>query len=279
MLKAEDRELITAWRERGDERAFKKLLDKHKAIIRNQSKKYLNNGRVSIEDMEQEGAIGLFKALEKFDVNKGIGLKSYTQWFTMNEIGNHGRPNSTSVKIPQGHMNGISKIIWDSWSAHKAQNRNTDSQEYVLSDEQIIAKIAAENDITVNKVTKIINSRQVSEKNVDAPMMMPDGEAEAVLPEPLIDRQTAENEIINAESETGINIMVKKLMKALTDREKDIIIRRRFQNQTLEQVSLCYDVSRERIRQIEVKAMEKLALAGAGMRGEAAEYLSGMHAG
>lgn len=279
MLKAEDRELITAWRERGDERAFKKLLEKHKAIIRNQSKKYLNNGRVSIEDMEQEGAIGLFKALEKFDVNKGIGLKSYTQWFTMNEIGNHGRPNSTSVKIPQGHMNGIGKVIWDSWTDYKAQNKDSESQDAIMSDDEIIAKIAADNNITINKVTKVINSRQVSEKNVDAPMMMPDGEAEVMIPEPLIERQTAENEMINAESETGITVMVKKLMKALTDREKDVIIRRKFQNQTLEQVSLCYDVSRERIRQIEVKAMEKLALAGAGMRGEAAEYLSGMHAG
>lgn len=272
MNKEEERELIAAWRERGDERALKKLIDHNRPLIRSQANKYVGP-RADMDDYLQHGAIGIMRAVETFDTDSDHRLVTYARWFTMDEISRSGRANSTSVFVPQGQMFGKSKGIWEAWHEEKARAEEAGED---CSESAITERVAAEMGVTRNRVINSLAVRNLREHHTDAPGRVGDDEAEQRLPDQLTEKVTGEDIYAREQAEDLTNDILSQLLSTLDEREKDIIHRRRIGGETLEQVAVTYGLSRERIRQIEAKAIEKMSLAGAARANEARLCLMAM---
>lgn len=267
MTKEEERELIVAWRERGDATALKLLIEKYKPLIRSQASKYVSP-RADMDDYLQHGAMGIKRAADTFDLSTDNKFVTYARWFTMDEISRFGRANSTPVFVPQGQMFGKSKGIWEAWNEEKkrAEEAGEDCSEAAITD-----RVSEAMGVTKNRVTNALAVRNLREHHTDAPGRAGDEEAEQRLPAQLTEKTTGEDIYARSQAESITSDILMQVMGALDDRERDIIKRRRLGGETLEQVAVTYGLSRERIRQIEVRAIEKMAEAGAA-RAEEAKY-------
>ncbi len=276
MSMEEERELIVAWRERGDQRALKQLVDNQKRLMLSQSRRYVN-ARLSPEDLLQQGAIGIMRAAEKFDLDSDFRFVTYARWFTLDEISREGRSNSTSTVVPQSHMTGKGREIWEAWVAEQALCATTKTK-MDGSEAAITARVAERLKVTPDRVVGVITAWRMTEHQIDAPMKGEDGDREAALPDVMKDKATGEDKIILDQAERGADSLIADLLSVLDDRERDIIHRRRFKNETLEEVSVIYEISRERVRQLESRAMKKMIAAGASRTSEAASYLDSLTA-
>lgn len=267
MTKEEERELIVAWRERGDAAALKLLIEKHKPLIRSQAAKYVSP-RADMDDYLQHGAIGIMRAAETFDLDSDNRFVTYARWFTMDDISRFGRSNSTAVFVPQGQMFGKSKGIWDAWNDEK---RRAEEAGEDCSEAAITERVAEALGVTRNRVINALAVRHLREHHTDAPGRAGDEDAEQRLPDQLTERTTGEDIYARSQAESVTKDILTQVMGTLDDRERDIIRRRKLAGETLEEVAVTYGLSRERIRQIEVKAIQKMAEAGAA-RAEEARY-------
>lgn len=260
LSREEERELIIAWRERGDQKAFKTLLNEQRRMILSQSKRHINS-RVDQDDLMQQAAIGIQRAAERFDMSKDNRFVTYANWYTLDEIASEGRKNSTAVKMPQSHMTGKGKEIWNTWL--EEVTRSYDTQENGTIDE-IVIRVADRLSVTHDKVRAVVQAWQTGDQSLDAPLPGEDGDRDTPLPSLLIDTETAEETILQTEAEATTISILTSLMGLLDEREKDIIHRRKFKNQTLQEVSVVHKISRERVRQLEERAMGKMM----GARGQ-----------
>lgn len=274
MTKEEERELIVAWRERGDAAALKTLIDQHKPLIRSQASKYVSP-RADMDDYQQHGAIGIMRAAETFDLESDNRFVTYARWFTMDDISRFGRSNSTAVFVPQGQMFGKSKGVWDAWHEEK---KRAEAAGEDCSEAAITQRVAEALGVTKNRVMNALAVRNMREHHTDAPGRSGDEESEQRLPDQMTEKTTAEDLYARSQAENTTISILAEVMGALDDRERDIIKRRRLGGETLEQVAVTYGLSRERIRQIEMRAIEKMAEAGAARADEARFCLSAMTA-
>lgn len=274
MTKEEERELILAWRERGDESALKALIEQHKPLMRSQAQRYVGC-RADIEDYIQQGSIGIMRAAETFDIESDNRFVTYARWFTMDDISRFGRSNSTPVFVPQGQMFGKSKGIWDAWTEEK---KNAEASGEDCSESAMMDRVAEKLGVTKNRVKNAVIVRTIREHNNDAPAKVGDDVAEKRLPDQLTEQTTGEDLYARTEAEEITHDILSSIMATLDDRERDIVKRRRMGNETLEAVAQVYGLSRERIRQIEVRAITKMAAAGASRADEARSCLRAMTA-
>lgn len=245
--------LAKAWVEREDTGAAHKLVTSHLRLAAKIAMGYRGYGLPQAE-VVSEANVGLMQAVKKFDPEKGFRLATYAMWWIRASIQEYVLRSWSMVKM--GTTSGQKKLFFN---LRKAKSRIGAYDEGDMRPEQV-SKIATDLGVTETEVVSM--NRRMSGGDASLNVVVGgDGESSTQWQDWLQDDSADQAGDYEKNDELSVRSeMLMEAMSVLNDREKDIILKRRLQDKpsTLEALSSTYKVSRERIRQIEVRAFEKL---------------------
>jgi len=245
--------LAKAWVEREDTSAAHKLVTSHLRLAAKIAMGYRGYGLPQAE-VVSEANVGLMQAVKKFDPEKGFRLATYAMWWIRASIQEYVLRSWSMVKM--GTTSGQKKLFFN---LRKAKSRIGAYDEGDMRPEQV-SKIATDLGVTETEVVSM--NRRMSGGDASLNVVIGgDGESSTQWQDWLQDDSADQAGDYEKNDELSVRSeMLMEAMSVLNDREKDIILKRRLQDKpsTLEALSSTYEVSRERIRQIEVRAFEKL---------------------
>ena len=252
MLDAEEEYMLAKnWRERGNLKAAHKLVTSHLRLVAKIAMGYRGYG-LPVNELISEGNIGLMQAVKKFDPEKGFRLATYAMWWIRASIQEYVLRSWSLVKM--GTTTAQKKLFFN---LKKLKNKIAPGQEGDLKDEQV-NEISKRLDVKSTEIINMNRRMMGQEKSLNAPIKS--GETDE-WQDWLVDDSLDQELIVSQKQEYDEKKeLLKDAMKILNDREKKIIEARRLSEnpKTLEDLSKKYNISRERIRQIETKAFEKL---------------------
>ena len=244
LLSAEEEIDLARRMSEGDESAKKRLAEANLRLVVSIAKRYVGRGMLFL-DLIQEGNLGLIKAVEKFDYQKGFKFSTYATWWIRQAITRAIADQARTIRIPVHMVETINKLIRVSRQLLQELGR-----------EPLPEEIAKELDMPVDRVGEIL---KISQEPVS--LETPIGEEED---SHLGDFIQDDNVPVPAEAAaaTLLKEQLNEVLDTLTDREQKVLRLRFGMNdgraRTLEEVGKEFDVTRERIRQIEAKALRKL---------------------
>jgi len=252
MLDAEEEYMLAKnWRENGNLQSAHKLVTSHLRLVAKIAMGYRGYG-LPVNELISEGNVGLMQAVKKFDPEKGFRLATYAMWWIKAAIQEYVLRSWSLVKM--GTTTAQKKLFFN---LKKIKNQIAAGQEGDLRDDQvkeISKRLAVESHEVVNMNRRMMGQ----EKSLNDPIKS--GETDE-WQDWLVDDSLDQELIISQKQEyDDKKELLNSAMKILNEREKEIITARRLSEEpkTLEELSKKYKISRERIRQIETKAFEKL---------------------
>ncbi len=252
MLDAEEEYMLAKnWRESGSLQSAHKLVTSHLRLVAKIAMGYRGYG-LPVSELISEGNIGLMQAVKKFDPDKGFRLATYAMWWIKASIQEYVLRSWSLVKM--GTTTAQKKLFFN---LKKLKNQIAPGQEGDLKNEQV-QEISKRLDVNSQEVINMNRRMMGQEKSLNDPIK--NGESDE-WQDWLVDDSLDQELVISQKQEyEDKKELLKNAMQILNDREKEIINARRLSEnpKTLEELSKKYNISRERIRQIETKAFEKL---------------------
>src|SRR5579872_2763288 len=243
--------LAKRWREHEDPGAARKLVTSHLRLVAKIAMGYRGYG-LPVSEIIAEGNVGLMQAVKRFEPDKGFRLATYAMWWIRAAIQEYILRTWSLVKL--GTTASQKKLFFN---LRKAKNKIQAIEEGDLTPEHT-SEIATKLGVTEAEVTSMNRRLSAPDSSLNAPLRS-DSEAEWQdwIADETLDQETrmADREELGERHE-----LLEDALHELSERERDIIQARRLQDEpaTLEELSQKYGISRERVRQIEVRAFEKL---------------------
>jgi len=252
LAKDEEFMLAKAWQEHEDSEAAHKLVTSHLRLVAKIAMGYRGYG-LPIGEVISEGNVGLMQAVKKFDPDKGFRLATYAMWWIRASIQEYILRSWSLVKM--GTTAAQKKLFFN---LRKAKSQISAFEEGDLRPEQV-RQIATKLGVLDEEVISMNRRLSGPDASLNAPLR---SDSESEWQDWLADDDTPSQESLVAENEErGLRMgLLEEAMAELTDRERHILTERRLKDDptTLEELAGQYGVSRERVRQIEVRAFEKL---------------------
>jgi len=247
----EELALAKRWKEEGDEKAAHKLVTSHLRLVAKIAMGYRGYG-LPVGELISEGNVGMMQAVKRFDPDRGFRLATYAMWWIRAAIQEYILHSWSLVKMG---TTAAQKKLFFNLRRLKAQMSALEDGD--LQHEQV-AKIARTLQVPEQDVVSMNRRLASPDHSLNAPVR---ADSEGEWQDWLVDDQeTQESELAEREDMTNRRALLGEALKTLNERERHILIERRLKDEptTLEELSQQYNISRERVRQIEVRAFEKL---------------------
>jgi RNA polymerase sigma-32 factor len=252
MLNAEEEYMLAkSWRESGNLKAAHKLVTSHLRLVAKIAMGYRGYG-LPVNELISEGNIGLMQAVKKFDPEKGFRLATYAMWWIKASIHEYVLRSWSLVKM--GTTTAQKKLFFN---LKKIKSQIAPNQEGDMRDEQV-KEISKRLEVEPHEVVNMNRRMMGHEKSLNDPLKV--GETDE-WQDWLVDDNLDQELVMSQKQEyEDKKNLLEDSIKILSEREREIIEARRLSEnpKTLEELSKIYKISRERIRQIETKAFEKL---------------------
>jgi RNA polymerase primary sigma factor len=262
------------------QRARKHLSEANLRLVVSVAKRYIGRG-MNFLDLIQEGNIGLLRAVEKFDYRRGFKFSTYATWWIRQAISRAIADQSRTIRIPVHMVETINRLMRVSRQLQQELGREPNDEEIALADDEIRLKVGKIDDeekklaehalleglpldpLVARKLAraarKVRNILSVSQEPMS--LQAPTGSEENSAVGDFIEDENA-TAPVDAASLESLRAQMREVLRGLTERERRVL-ERRFglkdgQSHTLEEVGEEFGVTRERIRQIEAKALRKL---------------------
>jgi len=246
-----EQELSLAWRDRHDREALQQLVGSHLRLVVKIARGFSGYG-LPLSDLVAEGNVGLMQAAEKFDPDRGFRFATYAMWWIRAAIQEYVLHSWSLVKM--GTTAAQKKLFFN---LRKLKGRLEEFDQGDLPDETV-RTIANELEVPEFEVVEMNRRLSSADTSLNA-LVGADADSEWIemLPD---DRPSQETLLADRDEFQDRKERLGQALKTLNNREREIIVERRLKDDpsTLEELSHRYAVSRERIRQIEVRALEKL---------------------